>query len=139
MVFEVFDKRLTPLSKAPSVTIQRRGLFSLNRAAHALLKEADTVELLFDRGERMIGIRAVAPDVPHGYEVRPQTKTKTTGPLIIAGTAFTQYYDIDTTVSRRWTPKLIEDVLCIDLNEDGVEIVGNRSGSRGSDASSGNE
>ena len=35
--FEVFDKRMTPLAKAPSVTIQRRGVISLNRVAHDLI------------------------------------------------------------------------------------------------------
>ncbi|MBM4496980.1 hypothetical protein GS426_19820 [Rhodococcus hoagii] len=27
MAFEVFDKRMSPLAKAPSVTIQKRGIF----------------------------------------------------------------------------------------------------------------
>ena len=30
MPFEVFDKRMTPLAKAPAVTIQKRGVISLN-------------------------------------------------------------------------------------------------------------
>lgn len=30
MPFEAFDKRLTPLAKAPIVTIQKRGIMSLN-------------------------------------------------------------------------------------------------------------
>jgi hypothetical protein len=127
VAFEVFDKRLTPLTKAPTVTIQKRGLFSLNRAAHSLIKDAGTVELLFDRVDQIVGIRPVDDDVPHGYVVRPQSPTKDTGPLIIAGTAFAQYYGLDTTVSRRWTPTLVDGVLCIDLKQPGVEIVGNRS------------
>ncbi|NKT46166.1 hypothetical protein GS908_01205 [Rhodococcus hoagii] len=39
MAFEVFDKRMSPLAKAPSVTIQKRGIFSINKAAHALIGE----------------------------------------------------------------------------------------------------
>ncbi|WP_219419672.1 hypothetical protein [Pseudonocardia nigra] len=127
MAFEVFDKRLTPLSKAPIVTIQKRGVMSLNRAAHALIGDAETVELLYDRDERIVGIRPVADDVPHGYPVRPQSATKSTGPLLIAGTAFVQYYGIDTTTSRRWTPTLRDGVLCIDMKEPGTPIVGNRA------------
>lgn len=125
--FEVFDKRLTPLAKAPVVTIQKRGVMSLNRAAHALIGEAATVELLYDRDEKVIGIRPVADDVPHGYPVRPQSTTKTTGPLLIAGTAFTQFYGIDTATTRRWTPTMQDNVLCIDLKKPGTAIVGNRS------------
>lgn len=127
MAFEVFDKRLTPLTKAPVVTIQKRGVMSLNRAAHALIGEAETVELLYDRDEKVIGIRPVADNVPHGYLVRPQSATKSTGPLLIAGTAFAQYYGIDTTTTRRWTPTVQGDILCIDLKDPGTPIVGNRS------------
>lgn len=128
MAFEVFDRRLTPLAKAPVVTIQKRGVISLNRAAHTLIDEAQTVELLYDRDETVVGIRPVADDVPHGYPVRPQSSGKTTGPLLIAGTAFVQYYGIDTTTSRRWTPTVRNNVLCIDLKEPGTPVVGNRSG-----------
>lgn len=128
MGFEVFDRRLKPLAKAPVVTILKRGVMSLNRAAHALIGEAETVELLFDREEKIVGIRPVGDDVPHGYPVRPQAQGKTTGPVLIAGTAFTQYYDIDTTASRRWTPTMQGDVLCLDLKEPGTPVVGNRSG-----------
>jgi hypothetical protein len=49
MAFEVFDKRQAPLAKAPAVTIQRRGLMSLNRAAYNMINEPSTVELLYDR------------------------------------------------------------------------------------------
>jgi len=49
MAFEVFDKRQAPLGKAPAVTIQRRGLMSLNRAAYNMINEPSTVELLYDR------------------------------------------------------------------------------------------
>jgi hypothetical protein len=127
MKFEVFDKRLAPLTKAPVVTIQKRGVISLNRAAYALIGEAATVELLYDRDERVIGIRPVADDVPHGYPVRPQSTTKTTGPLLIAGTAFTQFYGVDTATTRRWTPTMLDNILCIDLKQPGTPIVGNRS------------
>jgi hypothetical protein len=134
MGFEVFEKRMAPLGKVPSVTIQKRGLFSLNRAAHALIEEATTVELLYDREERIIGLRPVAEDAAHAYVLRPQSSAKDTGPLLLAGTAFTTFYRIDTTVSRRWTPTVKEGVLCIDLKESGVEIIGNRRSRRADDS-----
>lgn len=131
MAFEVFDRRLTPLAKAPTVTIQKRGVMSLNRAAHALIGDADTVELLYDRDVEVIGIRPTSDDVPHAYPVRPQSANKLTGPLLIAGTAFVQYYGIDTTTSRRWTPTVQNSILCIDLKQAGTPIIGNRSGKTG--------
>lgn len=127
MPFEVFDKRLTPLSKAPSITIQRKGIMSINRAGFALMDSPAAVELLYDRDRHVIGLRPADQTVPHAYEVRPQTPSKDTGPLLVAGTAFTNFYKIDTSVSRRWTPRMEDGVLCIDLNDGGVEIVGNRT------------
>lgn len=131
MPFEVFDKRKSPLAKAPSVTIMKRGTVSMTRAAHALLENAETVELLFDRDRNVIGMRPAAEDSPHAYVLRSQSPTKQTGPLILSGTAFTQFYGIDTTTSRRFTPHMEDGILVIDLNGPSVEIVGNRSSTVG--------
>lgn len=127
MPFEVFNKRFAPLAKAPSVTIQKRGLMSLNRAAYALLGEPKAVELLFDKDERIIGLRPIDDAAAHAYPLRPQSSKSDSGPLILAGTAFTQYYNIDTTVSRRWIPTLRDGVLCIDLKQEGVVVTSNRN------------
>ena len=125
MAFEVFDKRKAPLAKSPSVTIQKRGIFSLNKAAHKLIGEPETVELLFDRENLVIGLRASEVS-GHAYAIRPQT-ARDNGQVILSATAFTQYYDIDTTVSRRWEPYEKDGILCIDLKSHSVEVRGNRS------------
>lgn len=127
MPFEVFNKRNAPLTKSPSVTIQKRGLMSLNRAAFALLGEPKAVELLFDRDDRVIGLRPVDEGAAHAYPLRPQSSKQDTGPLMVAGTAFTQYYEIDTSISRRWVPTLQEGILCIDLKQEGVIATSNRT------------
>lgn len=130
MPFEVFDKRMAPLAKAPSVTIQRRGVFSINRAAHKLIGEPETVELLFDRQARIIAMRASTES--HAYAIRPQT-AREAGQVILSATAFTQFYDIDTSVSRRYKPFEQDGMLCIDLNGPSVAIRGNRSKTEVSD------
>ncbi len=124
MGFEVFDKRMTPLAKAPSVTIQKRGIFSINRAAHRLIGEPETVELLYDRDSRIIAMRPSSE--LHAYTIRPQT-SKEAGQVILSATAFTQYFDIDTSVSRRYTPYEEEGMLCINLAGPSIEIRGNRT------------
>ncbi|MDX3190324.1 hypothetical protein PV458_18090 [Streptomyces sp. MN03-5084-2B] len=126
MPFEVFTQKMAPLARVPSVTIQKRGLMSMNRSAYALLGEPSAVELLFDSDEKVVGLRAVDETVPHAYPVRPQSKNKETGPLLVAATAFTQYYGLDTTVSKRWVPVLKDNILCIDLKEPGAIATGNR-------------
>lgn len=124
MPFEVFDKRNAPLAKAPSVTIQKRGIFSINRAAHKLIGEPDTVELLYDRDRQLIAMRP--SDESHAYTIRPQSASDT-GQVIVSATAFTQYYEIDTVISRRYKPYAEDGMLLIDLTGPSVEVKGNRS------------
>lgn len=124
MAFEVFDKRMAPLAKAPSVTIQRRGIFSINRVAHKLIGEAETVELLFDKENAVVALRPSKE--PHAYAIRPQS-ARDAGQVILSATAFTQYYDIDTSVSRRYKPYEQDGMLCIDLRGPSTEVRGNRA------------
>lgn len=124
MGFEVFDKRMAPLAKAPSVTMQKRGIFSINHAAHQLIGEPKTVELLFDRENQVIALRPSTE--PHAYSLRPQSSRKA-GQVILSASAFTQYYGIDTSTSRRFKPYVQGEMLCIDLRGPSVEVHGNRS------------
>jgi hypothetical protein len=118
MGFEVFQKSSAPVSKVPTVTLQKRGLLSMNRAAHHLIGDAEFVELLWDADERVIGIRPAAPENPNAYPARPQSATAGKGPILIAGSIFTRHYDIDTTESRRWVVEALDGILCVDLNKE---------------------
>ncbi|OLT06868.1 hypothetical protein BJF77_14885 [Kocuria sp. CNJ-770] len=126
MPFEVFDKRMTPLAKAPSVTIQKRGVISLNKAAHDLIGNAKTVELLYDRDRQMMALRATDDSSPHAYAVRSGSK-RGPGQAIVSATAFTAHYGIDTTATRRWKPFVEDSMLCVDLASEGTVITGNRT------------
>lgn len=125
MPFEVFDKRLAPLAKAPSVTIQKRGIFSINRAAHNLIGAPESVELLYDKEKEIIAMRPSTE--PHAYTIRPQSSSSDTGQTVLSATAFTQYFDIDTSVSRRYKPYERDGMLWIDLQGASVEVRGNRA------------
>ena len=126
MPFEVFDKRMTPLAKAPSVTIQKRGVISLNKAAHDLIDNAETVELLYDRDRSVIALCASDDSSPHAYAVRNGSK-RGPGQAIVSATAFTAHYGIDATATRRWKPFMEDGMLCVDLTEEGTVITGNRA------------
>lgn len=120
MGFEVFDKATASKGKVPpTVTIQRRGMLSLNREAHALLREPSAVELLWDPVRRVIGMRATGPDSPNAHLVRPQSAKLGRGPLIVTATAFARHYDIATDEPRRRVVQLEEDILCVDLTDEG--------------------
>lgn len=126
MPFEVFDKRMTPLTKAPSVTIQKRGVISLNKAAHALINNTETVELLYDRDRQIMALRATDDSTPHAYAVRSGSK-RGSSQAIISATAFTAHYDINTTATRRWKPFVEDGMLCVNFTEKGTVITGNRA------------
>jgi hypothetical protein len=124
--FEVFTKRMVPMTRQPFVTIQKRGTLSLNKAAQAALGEPEAVELLFDPVERILGLRPVDPKTQHAYPLRSQGG-KEIGPYIVAGTAFTKYYNIDTSVSRRWVGVMEDGILTVNVKEEGTVVTSNRN------------
>lgn len=134
MPFEVFEKSSAPLAKVPTVTIQKRGLISLNRSAYAMIDEAPAVEFLWDRDARIIGLRPAAETNPNAYPLRPQSKNAA-APLVIAGSAFTKFHKIDTTEARRYVPTVHQGVLCIDISKPGQRVTSNRLGSSSSNKS----
>lgn len=128
MGFEVFEKGSAPRSNVPTVTIQRRGLISLNQPAHALIGSPDAVELLWDADRRIIGLRPTASTSPNAYPARSQSSTRPErGPFLIAGNLFARYIGIDTSEAFRWVPVLEDGILCIDLNSPGQRVRSNRT------------
>lgn len=127
MSFEVFEKSSAPLTKVPTVTLQKRGTISINRSAHALMDRADFVELLWDRDRRVMGFRPTSGTSPNAYPVRPQNSKTDTGPLVIAGMAFTKFYGIDTTHAVRYIPEREGEVVCVSLDGPHQRVTSNRS------------
>lgn len=119
--FEVFTRRSAPVVKEPMVTIQKKGMFSLNRASYEALGEPEAVELLYDPTERIIGLRPTDPSTLNAYPVRTMGNAAT---RLIAGTAFTRFYEIPTAVARRFSAEMHENILTIDLKKGGVEVTG---------------
>lgn len=123
--FEVFSRRLVPLKKSPMVTIAKRGTISFNKSAFAALGAPAAVELLYDRDERIVGLRPAPPEAGDAYPVR-LASGKENGPYVISAIAFTKFYDILGGQSVRWPAQLIEGVLCVDLDGE-PQPVGARS------------
>lgn len=99
MACTVHDTRKTPLARTPGVTMQKHGAVSLNKAAHDLLDNAVTVELLDNRDRQVIAMLAADDCSPHAYAVRNGSK-RGPGQAIISATALTQHHGSDTTVTR---------------------------------------
>ena len=120
--FETFKKYDMPAKGALSVTIQKRGAISLNIAAFEALDSPEQVELLYDREERLIGIRPATADTPHAYAVRGVGNKGAT--RVVSGKAFLSYYGIPRGVARRWTAEKRDNMLVVDLKEPGTEVGG---------------
>ncbi|MBK9214998.1 MAG: hypothetical protein IPM59_05275 [Chloracidobacterium sp.] len=54
----------------PRVTLGQKGVFYLNRRAFELIGEPKAVEMLFDGGQRLIGVRPSDPKKPNAFPVR---------------------------------------------------------------------
>lgn len=122
--FEVFDKRATAFVKRPEVTIQSKGTLSINASAQKLMGDPETVELLYDRTRRVVGLRPVDSVTPHAYPIR---KVGTGTTFVISGRAFFQYYGIATESPVRRDAKFVNGVLVIDLNDPGRDATSNRA------------
>ena len=119
--FEVFDAQSAPRVKQPLVSLQRKGVFTLNRAAFIALGEPEAVHLLFDPHERVVGFSAADPGQLNTYAVRV---TEPSGSYAISGVSFVKHYEIPVDVARRWPAKLDDGVLFFALDDPAVEVVG---------------
>ena len=138
MAFKVFEKGSAPAPTIPTVTIQKRGMFSLNDAAFRMIGEPEGVQFLWDSDTRQIAIQAVPLTSPNAYPTRRQGASKDSkrGIVLIAGTMFTKFIDIDTSVAKRWVPKVEDGMLIVDLNEPSQTVASTRRKKQVSDASS---
>lgn len=127
MGFTVYEKGSAPVSTVPTLTIQKRGLLSMNRAAYEMMDSPDAVELLWDADRRVIGLRSAPVDGPNSYPVRAQSADSSKGPLLIAGSLFTRFIGLDTSEAKRWVPQMEQGVLCVDLNKPHQRAASNRS------------
>ncbi|MGI8667344.1 MAG: hypothetical protein ACR2N4_15190 [Jatrophihabitans sp.] len=92
------------------LTIQKGGLICLNRAAYVAFGRPLAVELLYDRAVHTVGLRAVDPRASHSYPVRSASRRRG-GPFVVSALAFTRFYDIDISTSRRWPVTIGHGVL----------------------------
>jgi hypothetical protein len=118
MPFETFTRQRR-VGRQPYVTIQKKGVISLNRAAFEALESPDTVELLYDPDARLVALRKVDSSVEHAYQVRAPVPNHAT--WLVSGSAFTAYYEIDTSNSVRRAARMDGDLLVVDLNDPGVD------------------
>jgi hypothetical protein len=131
MPFERFEKRARPVTKEATVTLQRSGAVSFNRAAWEAMGEPEAVELLFDADTRRVGIQATDESAQYAYSLHGGAKRQKNS-YLISGKAFVQYYDIDISRSIRRIATVEDGMLIIALDDPGIEVTSNRRRNRSS-------
>jgi hypothetical protein len=124
--FEAFRKEQVALKREPQVTIQKRGVISLNNSAYTALGAPEAVELLYDVQSRIVGLHPVDARASRACFLRSPTGNGS-GPFVISAMAYLHYYDIDLGSTRRWTAFLDGGILCVDLRQPGTEVTSNRA------------
>jgi hypothetical protein len=129
--FERFDQRHIAIAGSPFVTIQKGGrVMTINRPAHEMLGSPEAVELLYNKKNRVVGIREVSKKEPYAFPLRAQgRKGREPSNYLVAVQAFTKHYNIDTSVAMRYPAEMQEDILTISLNR-GTIATGPRAKSK---------
>lgn len=137
MAFELFERKSRPSVTTPIVGVQTRGTMSLNAAAFELLANtgkaqafelsdkpplkvkgkqtakakdgADAmVEFLYDKEERIVGIRLASAVSMNAYPVRRQPQAES---YLVTAKAFLAYHGIATDKMRRYSARLYDGTL----------------------------
>jgi hypothetical protein len=128
--FEVYTGGSASRRKGAVVTIYGTGHLSLSPEAFEALGSPEAVELLFDRGERVIGLRRADPDLPHSYRVRRPANSPS---YAVYGKTFLRHYGVELGPARRYPAAMVGDVLAVDLKA-GAPVPARRTSTKGSEA-----
>lgn len=126
--FEVFRKGTKVQESKAYVTLQRKGPISLNLPAYRSLGEPPALELLFDKDEQLIGLKAADLQNANAYPVRAVGSAT----FQVAGRAFMKFYGINSDATRRYVGRLLDQgILGIDLKKLSEIRTSNRNGRTG--------
>jgi hypothetical protein len=102
------------------VTISDRGVIYLNELAWIALRRPEAVELMFDKGRRMIGIKETDPLYPTAFPVKPKPGTRG---RIISASAFCTHFLIKAMRTGLFNSIEIDDEGMMSLHLDSLSAV----------------
>lgn len=95
------------------VSLSPRGVFTLNQPTYDEMGKPEAVEFLYDRTERLIGLRPATKEIPHAYIIRKQ---KTNKSYLIGARPFCFHYKLNVENTVRFKEiKFTDGVLILDL------------------------
>jgi hypothetical protein len=112
--WEVFKHQGGRSATVMRVSLNTRGVLTLNQVAFDALLTPVAVELLFDGDENLIGLRPTGKDVRHSYPVRKQGTNKS---YLIGAKAFVNYYRIELEQTIAFNDvKIADGIMVLNLN-----------------------
>lgn len=116
--FEAWDRR----RRAPEhrenrplfVSIRADGTICISKAAYEMFGSPEAVQLMFDPKLRRIGLKPVERDTGEASAGDSSYYLLGAGQLMPCK-AFCEYYGVPLNETRRYTPKLVDGTLIIDL------------------------
>ena len=112
--FEGWDKRVSAPDNqevnTAFVSLRAGGVLGVNKAADQMFGKPSAVRLMFDPERRRIGIAPTDKNDPRGWVDEWRR-----GGFQIPAKRFCEHYGITPAQSTRYTPKVIEGVLIIEL------------------------
>lgn len=113
-------------SDEPRVTLGPRGTFYMNGMAYEAIGSPVAVELMYDRGRRMIGMRAVDPRLRNAFKVVRHGKVGTY--KRICASSFCNYMRIKRTETVAFNQVAVNDsgVMRLDLGATSIVKRGSR-------------
>jgi hypothetical protein len=124
--FETFEKRRTPPASEPLVTLLKTGVISMNVVSYDLLGRPDHIEFAYAKLERIIALRPVRERTQFSYPIR-ELMSGSGGTFSASAKAFLQFYGVPLDSSVRRVAFLDDGLLCIDLNDPGIDVTTNRT------------
>jgi hypothetical protein len=117
--FEMF--RAPP--KGPAVTITANGLLIFSWDAYELLGKPEAVQLLYDKDQRIIGIRPAGREAENTHRVRLSGRYT----RVVSARAFCRHVGIEGE-SRRWPLTMKDGIGHVDIGQPGVPVIRRRMG-----------
>lgn len=125
--YQKWDRQTAPKTSEPLVTVQKGGLFSLNKAAHEAMGSPERVDLFYNPGKKSIAFVPADERSATAYPARQQGRQSN---YYVAGQKFTKHHGIDTSVARRYPVKVHNQMLFVDLTGPSTIATGVRARER---------
>ena len=100
----------------PRVTLNRRGVFFINRKAFDKLGAPAAVRLFFDENRRRIGLKRADPALRNAFPIRQKDKWQN---RVVNASSFCKHYqvNVDRTVLFNEVTLDKDGILCLDLSK----------------------